>query len=59
MYNFECQINFPLKDASGCTALFGACWRGCADIVRLLLDHGAIIDYQNLVRMNFRVAVYV
>ena len=33
----------------GCTALFCACWYGYVDIARLLLDHGAAIDCQNLV----------
>ena len=46
------HCHFSMKDTSGNSALHCACWCGCADIARLLLDHGAITDYQNLVRIN-------
>ena len=39
-----------MQDPKSNTPLVCACGYGCADIARLLLDHGAIIDYQNLVR---------
>ena len=38
-----------MKDAGGCTALFYVCSCGYAGIARILLDHGAIVDYQSLV----------
>ena len=46
-----------MKDARGCTALFCACWCGCVDIVRILLDHGAIVDYQSLVSRMIPIAI--
>jgi ankyrin repeat protein len=46
LYEFS---NFSMKDVSGSTALICACWRGFADIARILLDHGAVVDCQSLV----------
>jgi len=31
----------------GCTALHWACWKGYADLVKLLLDHGASLDIED------------
>ena len=47
--NFEQFFYLYMQDPSGKTALFCACVYGCVDIARLLLDHGAMVDYQNLV----------
>ena len=34
------------------TALFGACQCGHAETAKVLLDHGAIVDYQDVVRVK-------
>ena len=56
--NNVCEyFNLCVQDPSGNTALFCACWYGYVDIAILLLDHGATVDYQNLV--NLQVASYM
>jgi len=39
-------VNAP--SASGSTPLFGACWDGRADMVELLIEHGAKVNWKNL-----------
>lgn len=34
--------------ASGSTALFGVCWDGRTDLLELLLDNGAKVNWKNL-----------
>ena len=34
------------------TALFGTCRCGHAETAKVLLDHGAIVDYQDVVRVK-------
>ena len=38
-----------MQDAVGCSVLTTASLGGFVDIVRLLLEHGAIVDYQDKV----------
>ena len=38
-----------MQDAVECSALTVACRGGFADIARMLLEHGAIVDYQDKV----------
>ena len=39
----------PVQNEEGRTALIGACRNGHIDTARVLLDHGAIIDFQDKV----------
>ena len=39
-----------MQSGQGDTALIVACYNGRADIARILLDQGAMIDYKNWVR---------
>ena len=40
-----------MQDMMGCSALIAACLDGFVDVARVLLEHGAIIDYQDKVSM--------
>ena len=40
-----------MQDHLGATALVVACERGHVDVARLLIERGAVIDYQNKVRL--------
>ena len=48
-YYYNNNIIF-LQSGQGDTALIVACYNGYSDIARILLDHGATIDYNNRVR---------
>ena len=36
-----------LQDAVRCSPLRAACYQGCIDVARVLLEHGAAVDYQD------------
>ena len=36
-----------LQDAVRCSVLRAACFQGYVDVVRVLLEHGAAVDYQD------------
>ena len=36
-----------LQDAVRCSALRAACFQGCIDVAQVLLEHGAVVDYQD------------
>ena len=36
-----------LQDAVRCSPLRAACYQGCIDVARVLLEHGAVVDYQD------------
>ena len=36
----------------GCSALIAACLDGFVDVARVLLEHGAVVDYQDKVSMT-------
>ena len=38
-----------MQDARGLSALIAACLGGFVNVVRVLLEHGAVVDYQNKV----------
>ena len=38
------------QDAMECSVLMGACIGGFVDIARMLLEHGAVVDYQDKVK---------
>ena len=38
-----------MQDAVGCSALRAACFHGFVDVARVLLEHGAVVDYQDKV----------
>ena len=41
--------NNIIQDAMGCSALRAACFYGFIDVARVLLEHGADVDYQDKV----------
>ena len=44
-----CEFSKLVQDEDGDTALIQACRGGHLETVKVLLDHGAIVDYQNKV----------
>ena len=51
----QCVFSNLVQDADGDTALITACEHGFIEIAKVLLEHGAAMDYQNKVKC-FKVA---
>jgi ankyrin repeat protein len=46
----QCVFSKLMQDVYGNTALINACQHGHVETARVLLDHGAVTDYQNKVK---------
>jgi ankyrin repeat protein len=46
----KCVFSKLIQDMYGNTPLINACRRGHVETARVLLDHGANVDYQNKVK---------
>ena len=58
MYYYGCcgvvflsKIMYPMQQKRGDTPLIVACLTGHIDTAKVLLDHGAIIDHPNMVKL--------
>ena len=52
VHGTECVFSKFIQDEYGDTALIQACRRGQVETVRVLLDHGVNVDYQNKARKD-------
>ncbi len=52
LHEIQCVFSKLMQDGDGNTALIMTCERGCVETARVLLDHGANVDYRNKVKAH-------